>query len=113
MCLDDVFEILAIIQITMFSLFKTDNWNCYMGLAIRGIIKLHNYIMQLFFILSYVTCCCPPTRMTPAREGSPIFSFSAYLARSAVTKAVSVHKFRGDTVVRMWVQLKRLCVLCM
>ena len=36
----------------------------------------------------------------------------AYLASSAVTPAVSVHKSRGDNVVRMWVQLKRLSVSC-
>ena len=34
----------------------------------------------------------------------------AYLTSSAVTPAGSVHKSRGDNVVRMWVQLKRWCV---
>ena len=38
--------------------------------------------------------------------GSPA-SFSVHLASSAVTPAGSVHKSRGDNVVRMWVQLKR------
>ena len=42
----------------------------------------------------------------------PLASFSVHLASSAVTPAGSVHKFRGDNVVRMWVQLKRLCVSC-
>ena len=28
------------------------------------------------------------------------------------TPVGSVHKSRGDNVVRMWVQLKRWCVLC-
>ena len=37
----------------------------------------------------------------------PPASFSAHLASSAVTPAGSVHKSRGDNVVRMWVQLKR------
>ena len=34
------------------------------------------------------------------------------MASSAVTPAGSVHKSRGDNVVRMWVQLKRWCVSC-
>ena len=38
--------------------------------------------------------------------GPPV-SFSVHLARSTVTKAGSVHKSRGDNVVRMRVQLKR------
>ena len=37
----------------------------------------------------------------------PPASFSVHLAISAVTPAGSVHKSRGDNVVRMWVQLKR------
>ena len=56
--------------------------------------------------------------MTLASGGSPMFplvgppaSFSVHLASSAVTSAGSVHKSRGDNVVRMWVQLKR-CVSC-
>ena len=43
--------------------------------------------------------------------GPPV-SFSVHLASSAATPAGSVHKSRGDNVVRMWVQLKRLCVSC-
>ena len=46
-----------------------------------------------------VTTCGPPA------------NFSVHLASSAVTPAGSVHKSRGDNVVRMWVQLKR-CVSC-
>ena len=37
----------------------------------------------------------------------PPASFSVHLASSAVTPAGSVHKSRGDNVVRMWMQLKR------
>ena len=37
----------------------------------------------------------------------PPASFSVHLASSAVAPAGSVHKSRGDNVVRMWVQLKR------
>ena len=42
----------------------------------------------------------------------PPASLSLHLASSSITQAGSVHKFRGDSVVRMWVQLKRWCVLC-
>ena len=43
----------------------------------------------------------------------PPASFSVHLASSAVTPAGSVHKSRGDNVVRMWVQLKRyVCRVC-
>ena len=54
--------------------------------------------------------------MALASGGSPMFPLvvhqPAYLASSAVTPAGSVHKSRGDSVVRMWVQLKRWCVSC-
>ena len=50
---------------------------------------------------SDVTACSPPA------------SFSVHLASSAGTPAGSVHKSKGDNVVRMWVQLKRRCVSCM
>ena len=66
-----------------------------------------------------VLCCCLPTPMTLASGGEsdlpacgPPASFPVHLASSAVTPAESVHKSRGDTVVRMWVQLKRWCVSC-
>ena len=60
-------------------------------------------------------CCCLPTPMTLASGGGgsdvpacgPPASSSVHLASSAVTPAGSVHKSRGDNVVRMWVQLKR------
>ena len=59
-------------------------------------------------------CCCLPTPMSLASGGEsdvpacgPPASFSVHLASSAVTPAGSVHKSRGDNVVRMWVQLKR------
>ena len=60
-------------------------------------------------------CCCLPIPITLASGGGgsdlpacgPPASFSVQLASSAVTLAGSVHKSRGDNVVRMWVQLKR------
>ena len=39
----------------------------------------------------------------------PPASFSVHMASSAVTPVGFVHKSRGDNVVRMWMQLKRLC----
>ena len=42
----------------------------------------------------------------------PPASLSLHLASSSITPAGSVHKSRGDSVVRMWVQLKRWCVSC-
>ena len=61
--------------------------------------------------------CCLPTPMTLASGGgSPMFPLVVHqqtsLAISAVTPAGSVHKSKGDNVVRMWLQLKRLCVSC-
>ena len=38
---------------------------------------------------------------------SPPASISLHLASSSITPARSVHKSRGDILVRMWVQLKR------
>ena len=61
-----------------------------------------------------VPCCCLPTPITLASGGESDVpacgkpaSFSVHLASSAVTLAGSVHKSRGDNVVRMWVQVKR------
>ena len=42
----------------------------------------------------------------------PPTSISHHLASSSNTPAGSVHKSREDSVVRMWVLLKRRCVSC-
>ena len=43
----------------------------------------------------------------------PPASLPLHPASSSITPAGSVHKSKGDNVVRMWVQVKRRCVLCM
>ena len=53
-----------------------------------------------------IRCCCLPTPMTLA-SGESNVPACGIPASSAVTPAWSVHKSRGDKVVRMWVQLKR------
>ena len=66
-------------------------------------------------VIDVICCCCLPTSMTLASGGGESdvpacglpASFSNNLASSAVTSAGSVHKSRGDHVVRMWVQLRR------
>ena len=54
--------------------------------------------------------------MTLASGGSPMFPLVVHQPASPsiwpATPAGSVHKSRGDNVVRMWVQLKRICVSC-
>ena len=40
----------------------------------------------------------------------PPACISLHLASNSITPTGSVHKSRGDSVVRMWVQLKRWCV---
>ena len=65
-------------------------------------------------------CCCLPTPLTLVCGGGgfdhpafgPPASISLHLASSSITPAWSIHKSRGDSVVRMLVQLKRWCVLC-
>ena len=42
----------------------------------------------------------------------PPASISLHLASNSITTVGSVQKSRGDSVVRMWVQLKRWCVSC-
>ena len=59
------------------------------------------------FAMFMSLCCCLPTPMSDVPACHPPASFSVHLASSAVTPAGSVHKSRGDNVVRMWVQLKR------
>ena len=39
-------------------------------------------------------------------------SISLHLASHSITPAGSVLKSRGDSVVRMWMQLKKWCVSC-
>ena len=43
--------------------------------------------------------------------GPPV-SLYLHLTSSSITPVGSVHKSRGGSVVRMWVQLKIWCVLC-
>ena len=40
----------------------------------------------------------------------PPASISLHQASNSINPVGSVHKSRGDSVVRMWVQLKRWCV---
>ena len=42
----------------------------------------------------------------------PPASLFLHLASSSITPAGSVHKSMGDSVMHMWVQLKRWCVSC-
>ena len=63
-------------------------------------------------------CCCLLTPLTLVCGGEtdhpafgPPASLSLHLASSSITPAGFVHKSRGDSVVRMWVQLKRWWVL--
>ena len=42
----------------------------------------------------------------------PPASIDLHLASSSINPSGSVHKSRGDSVVRMWMQLKRWCVSC-
>ena len=80
------------------------------GVIFSGLCDL----ISSFSLCADSICCCLPTPMTLASGGEsdvpacgPPASFSVHLASSAVTPAGSVHKSRGDNVVRMWVQLKR------
>ena len=46
---------------------------------------------------------------------SPLASFSVHMASSAVTLAWSVHNFRGNNVVRIWVEVELrddVCCVC-
>ena len=66
----------------------------------------------------FPVCCCLTTPMTLASGESDVPAFgppanlSIHLTISSIIPAGSVHKSRGDSVVRMWVQLKRLCLSC-
>ena len=62
---------------------------------------------------------CLPTLLTLVWGGEsdhPAFGppaiISLHLTSNSITPARSVHKSRGDSVVRMLVQLKRWCVSC-
>ena len=63
---------------------------------------------------------CLPTPLTLVCGGGesdhhafgPPVSLFLHLASSSITPTGSVHKSRGDSVVHMWVQLKRWYVSC-
>ena len=64
-------------------------------------------------------CCVTCHSLDPCLWGEsdnpalgPPFSLSLHLASNSISPAGSVLKFRGDSVVRMWVQLKKWCVSC-
>ena len=83
---------------------KSGNFNIYTNMySTYGCGSLLKIVVKKY--------CCLPTPMTLASGGSPMFPLvvhqPAYLSSSAVTPAGSVHKSRGDNVVRMWVQFKR------
>ena len=64
----------------------------------------------------FPVCCCLPTPMTLASWGvrcSRFWSTSHLIWPLPPSfQWESIHKSRGDSVLRMWVQLKRLCVSC-
>ena len=68
----------------------------------------------------WLCCCCLPNPLTLVCGGGesdhpafgPPASLSVHLASNSITPTGSVHKSRGDSVVRMWVKLKRWCVSC-
>ena len=64
--------------------------------------------------LHYGCCCvCLSTPLTLVCGGSLIIPLLVHQpAYLSITPAGSVHKSRGDSVVRMWVQLERWCVSC-
>ena len=78
------------------------------------IIIIYNKTASSGILYIVYCCCCLPTPLTIPSGGEsdvpacgPPASFSVHLASSAVTPAGSVHKSRGNNVVRMWEQLKR------
>ena len=64
------------------------------------------YFRYTLLIIENVYYCC----IIVSPWNSYIY---VHLASSSVTPAGSVHKSRGDNVVRMWVKMKRLwCPVC-
>ena len=57
----------------------------------------------LAIVMSCCCCCLPTPSISYIPACGPPASFSVHLASSGVTPAGSVHKSRGDNVVRMWV----------
>ena len=69
-----------------------------------------NLVLGLLCLPTPLTLVCGGESDHPAF--GPPDSLSLHLTSSTITPAGSVHKSRGDIVVRMWVQLKRWCVSC-
>ena len=70
--------------------------------------KLSPSLLLLCLPTPLTLVCCGGESDHPA-FGPPV-SLSLHLANSSITPAGSVHKSRGNSVVHMWVQLKRWCV---
>ena len=68
---------------------------------------LHVYPFNIHVFVVYPLPCPLLVGESDVPACGPPAGFSVHLASSAVTPAWSVHKSRGDNVVRMWVQLKR------
>ena len=77
------------------------------ALLVEGMSVVVNVMLYLMSVMSPPPALCKLMACTVVKLCGPPASFSVHLASSAVTLAGSVHKSRGDHVVRMWVQLKR------
>ena len=85
---------------------------CCVGFASFDVVcdELHNIHGMLLLSTHYLDPCLWEESDHPA-VGPPA-RLSLHLASSSITPAGSVHKSRGDSVVRMWMQLKRWYVSC-
>ena len=72
-------------------------------------------ILESHFVI-YHPCCCLPTPLTlvsGGEESDDPACLSLHLASSSITPAGSVHKSRGNSVVRIWVPFEEMvCVVC-
>ena len=66
---------------------------------------------MLLCLSTPLTLVCGGGESAHPAFGQPA-SISLHLASSSITLVGSVHKSRGDSVVRLWVQLKRWRVSC-
>ena len=80
------------------------------------ICVLTNNMLAFYYILIAVVATHSLDPCLWGESDHPAFgppaSLSLHLASSSITPAGSIHKSRGDNVVRMWVKLKRWGVSC-
>ena len=102
--------LLAYLVILFISFTDIDKRRWYYSANNHFIIYYVIFLLLLLLSTHSLDPCCWGESDHPAF--GPPASLSLHLASRSITPSGYVHKSTSDSVVRMWVQLKRWCVSC-